>query len=372
MTLQASSASSSPAVVLLTGGAGYIGSHTYVTLMEAGYTPVILDNFSNSHPAVLTRLAQLTGAPVLCERGDVLDTALVTTLLQRYHCRAVVHLAGLKAVGESVAQPLSYYHCNVGGALSLLEAMQSSACRVLVFSSSATVYGEPASVPINERFPCAPASPYAHTKRVVEQMLGALGGASLEWRTGVLRYFNPVGAHPSGLIGEDPSGVPNNLMPFVSQAAVGKRGKVQVFGNDYDTRDGTGVRDYLHVCDLAEGHLAALRALLAPEGRSFTVNLGTGQGTSVMGVLLAFERACGHRILFEYAPRRAGDVAAYFADVSLARALLGWQARRDMDAMCRDAWNWQRLNPDGYRSAPPSWSVGSPGVQDLSQPALAD
>ena len=335
--------------VLLTGGAGYIGSHTAVALLDAGYTPVLLDDFSNSDPAVLARLEQLSGQPVVCERGDVLDTGFVTDVLRRHQCAAVVHLAGLKAVGESVEQPLRYYRINVGGLVSLLEAMQSTTCKSVVFSSSATVYGDPASVPIDESFPFAPESPYARSKLMCEEVLGSLRASDKSWRVGVLRYFNPVGAHSSGLIGEDPSGIPNNLMPFLSQVAVGKREKLRIFGNDYSTADGTGVRDYLHVADLAEGHVSAVRHLLG-QGSGFTVNLGTGQGTSVLGVMQAFERASGRKIPHEFFPRRSGDVAEYFADVCLAEKVLGWRASRTIDDMCSDAWNWQQKNPDGYRS----------------------
>lgn len=336
--------------VLLTGGAGYIGSHTYVALVEAGYQPVILDDFSNSHPVVLDRLQHLTGQRVVCERGDVLHTGLVAEVLQRYRCVAAIHFAGLKAVGESVEQPLRYYRTNVGGLVSLLQAMETAGCRSVVFSSSATVYGDPEHIPVTEQSPCMPESPYAHTKLVCENILASLRAADPAWRVGVLRYFNPVGAHPSGLIGEDPNGIPNNLMPYVTQVAVGKRSRLRVFGNDYSTPDGTGVRDYLHVADLAEGHVAAVRALLAQE-QSFTVNLGTGEGTSVLGVLDAFERASGQPIPFEFAPRRAGDVAKYFADVSMAENLLGWRATRTIDDMCRDSWHWQQNNPEGYRTA---------------------
>ncbi|MCY7370216.1 MAG: UDP-glucose 4-epimerase GalE [Polaromonas sp.] len=333
--------------VLLTGGAGYIGSHTAVALIEAGYAPVLVDDFSNSSPAVLKRLEQLTGQPVVCERGDVQDRPWVEGLLRRHACQATIHLAGFKAVGESVAQPLKYYRNNVGGLISVMQAMQAVDCRAIVFSSSATVYGDPASVPIDETFACAPESPYAHSKLVCEQMLAAQAKAQADWRVGVLRYFNPVGAHPSGQIGEDPGGVPNNLMPYIAQVAVGQREKLQVFGNDYPTPDGTGVRDYLHVTDLALGHVAAVKRLLQCPG-SFTVNLGTGAGTSVLGVLRAFERASGRSVPFEFVPRRAGDVAQYFADASLAASVLGWRASHGIEAMCRDAWHWQQRNPLGY------------------------
>lgn len=360
--------------VLLTGGAGYIGSHTYVALAEAGYQAVILDDFSNSHPAVLDRLEHLTGQRMLCERGDVLHTGVVAEVLKRHRCVAAVHFAGLKAVGESVQQPLKYYHINVGGLLSLLQAMDSVDCRSVVFSSSATVYGDPASVPIREDFPCAPESPYARTKLTCEDILASLGASSPAWRVGILRYFNPVGAHPSGLIGEDPNGVPNNLMPYMTQVAIGKRAKLQVFGNDYPTSDGTGVRDYLHVVDLANGHVAALRALMA-QNRSFTVNLGTGEGTSVLGVLNAFERASARPVPFEFVPRRAGDVAQYFADVSRAQDLLGWKANCTVEDMCRDAWHWQQNNPDGYRTRLPLMQQAAPGRKQGAapfRPAVAD
>ncbi|MDB5929298.1 MAG: UDP-galactose 4-epimerase [Polaromonas sp.] len=334
--------------ILLTGGAGYIGSHTCVALIEAGFTPVILDNFSNSQPAVLQRLAQITGQVIACETGNVLDTPWVEDVLRRHGIAAVLHFAGDKAVGESVAQPLKYYRNNIGGAVSLLEAMQAAGCRTLVFSSSATVYGDPASVPITEDFPRRHTNPYGHTKLVIEDMLAAMQTTEPSWRLGVLRYFNPVGAHPSGLIGEDPSGIPNNLMPFVAQVAIGKRPFLNVYGNDYPTPDGTGVRDYIHVQDLAEGHVAALQALL-DQGKSFTVNLGTGRGNSVLEVVKAFEQASGRPIPCQMAPRRAGDVAQCYADPALAKTLLGWQAQHTLADMCLDTWRWQSSNPDGYK-----------------------
>jgi UDP-glucose 4-epimerase len=336
--------------ILLTGGAGYIGSHTCVALVEAGYKPVILDDFSNSSPAVPARLERITGRPVVCERGDVADTAFVQAVLQRHAVAAVVHFAGFKAVGESVAQPLKYYRNNVCGMVSLLEAMDAANCRKLVFSSSATVYGDPASVPITESFPTSYANPYGHSKLVCENMLAALRTANPAWRVGVLRYFNPVGAHPSGLIGEDPAGPPNNLMPYVAQVAVGKRPYLNVYGNDYATPDGTGVRDYIHVQDLAQGHVAALQALLddGEGGESFTVNLGTGKGHSVLEVVRAFEQASGRQVPYQFMPRRRGDVAQCYADPALARRLLGWRATHSLADMCADAWRWQSQNPDGY------------------------
>lgn len=334
--------------ILLTGGAGYIGSHTCVALIEAGFTPVILDNFSNSHPAVLERLQQITGQSVVCEKGDVLDTPWVVDVLARHNIAAVLHFAGDKAVGESVAQPLKYYRNNIGGAVSLLEAMQASSCRTLVFSSSATVYGDPASVPITEDFPRSHTNPYGHTKLVIEDILSAVQVSDPSWQLGVLRYFNPVGAHPSGLIGEDPSGIPNNLMPFVTQVAIGKRPFLNVYGDDYPTPDGTGVRDYIHVQDLAEGHVAALQALLATH-KSFAVNLGTGRGNSVLEVVKAFEKASGRPVNYQIAPRRPGDVAQCYADPALAQQLLGWTASRSLADMCLDAWRWQSANPEGYK-----------------------
>ncbi|MGE0348796.1 UDP-glucose 4-epimerase GalE [Hydrogenophaga sp.] len=341
--------------ILLTGGAGYIGSHTAIALIEAGFEPVVLDNFANSHPVVLDRLAHITGRALPLERGDVLDTPWLEEVLRRHRPVGVVHFAGDKAVGESVAQPLKYFHNNIGGAVSLLRAMETvhaedaSNPPTLVFSSSATVYGDPASVPITEDFPRSHTNPYGHSKLVIEDMLGALCAARPAWRVGTLRYFNPVGAHPSGLIGEDPAGIPNNLMPYVAQVAVGQREHLNVYGNDYPTPDGTGVRDFIHVQDLAVGHLAALKALLG-RGESFTVNLGTGRGHSVLEVVRAFEKASGRTVPYRIAPRRAGDVAQCWADPARARQLLGWQARHTLDDMCADAWRWQHGNPSGYRS----------------------
>ena len=335
--------------ILLTGGAGYIGSHTYIALLEAGYSPVVLDNFCSSHPLVLTRLQQLTGQPVIFERGDVTDQAFVREVLQRYAVAAVVHFAGFKAVGESAVLPLKYYANNVGGTVSLLQAMDATACRSLVFSSSATVYGDPATVPITEDFPRKHTNPYGHTKLLCEDILLALRTADPTWRTGVLRYFNPVGAHPSGLIGEDSSGIPNNLMPYISQVAVGQRPYLNIYGDDYPTPDGTGVRDYIHVQDVARGHVAAVKALLSRVD-SFTVNLGTGRGQSVLQVVQAFERASGQAVPHRFMPRRAGDVAQYFADASLADQLLGWRAVHSLADMCADAWRWQSNNPRGYAS----------------------
>lgn len=333
--------------ILLTGGAGYIGSHTYVALMEAGFLPVILDNFSRSKPGVLARLAAITGQPVLCHQGSVADVARVQDLIAQHRISAVIHMAGFKTVRESVAHPLSYFENNVGGMSALLRAMEASPCRTLVFSSSATVYGDPPPVPITEDFPRSHTNPYGMTKLVCEDLLSTLRMADPAWRTGVLRYFNPVGAHASGLIGEDPTGIPNNLMPFVAQVANGQRPYLTVYGDDYGTPDGTGVRDYVHVQDLARAHVAAVKTLLLGK-ESFTVNIGTGQGYSVLEVARAFERASGQPVPHHVAPRRPGDVAQYCADPSLAHRLLGWRAEHSLAEMCADTWRWQRNNLDGY------------------------
>ncbi|MBS0342843.1 MAG: UDP-glucose 4-epimerase GalE [Proteobacteria bacterium] len=334
--------------VLVTGGAGYIGSHTCVALAAAGFEPLILDNYANSSPRVLERLARIGGgrAPRAIQ-GDVRDRALLDRLFAENSVKAVIHFAGLKAVGDSVSQPLSYYDNNVNGSLVLAAAMQAAGVKTLVFSSSATVYGEPERTPTPETAPLSATNPYGRTKLMVEQILVDLQHADPSWNIGLLRYFNPVGAHQSGLIGEHPKGKPNNLMPFVSQVAVGVRERLTVHGNDYPTVDGTGVRDYIHVLDLAEGHVAALRHALARPGL-FAVNLGTGQGASVLEVITAFERATGKKIAYEIGPRRPGDVPASVADTALAGSLLGWRAQRGLDQMCADSWRWQCANPNGY------------------------
>jgi UDP-glucose 4-epimerase len=338
--------------ILLTGGAGYIGSHTFVALRQAGYLPVILDNFSNSHPEVVNRLARITGIPPLVERGDVGDRAFVRDVLIRHRPVGIVHFAGDKAVGESVKRPLKYFKNNLGGAISLLEAIEdvhltAGASPILVFSSSATVYGDSATVPISEDSARSHTNPYGLTKLMIEDMLSAVGRAQPAWKFGVLRYFNPVGAHASGLIGEDPAGVPNNLMPYVAQVAVGQRPQLQVFGGDYPTPDGTGIRDYIHVQDLADGHVAAIQTLLAG-ATSFTVNLGTGYGYSVLDVIRAFEEASGRSVPFQIVGRRPGDVASCYADPTRARRILGWRAKHTLAEMCADAWRWQRQNPLGF------------------------
>jgi UDP-glucose 4-epimerase len=332
--------------VLLTGGAGYIGSHMAVALAQAGHRPVVLDNFCNSKPSVMARVAALSGQAVPLVQADVRDTSAVVRAITEHRIEAVVHFAALKAVGESVAKPLLYFENNVGGLLSLLKAMQSTGCRQVVFSSSAVVYGDPARVPISEDDQVGYTNAYAQTKLVGEQFLEALAQSDSSWRVAVLRYFNPVGAHPSGQIGEDPSGIPNNLVPYIAQVAVGRRERLQVFGSDYATPDGTGVRDYIHIQDLVAGHLASLRVL--GERGSHLVNLGTGRGYSVMEVIEAYASASGQPIPHEMAPRRPGDVAAVFTDPTRAQALLGWQAQFGLDDMCQSSWHWQQQNPDGY------------------------
>ena len=334
-------------VVLLTGATGYIGSHTWLALLAAGFEVVGVDDFSNSAPEVLNRLQALSGRTPVFERLDVCDAAALTSLFQRHRFQATVHFAAFKAVGESAQKPLDYYANNLGGLLNVCRVMQQQGVHRFVFSSSATVYGDPASLPITENFPLSATNPYGQTKLIGETILRDLGAANPAWQTGCLRYFNPVGAHESGRIGEDPRGTPNNLMPYVAQVAVGRRPFLQVFGNDYPTPDGTGVRDYIHVCDLAEGHVAALRRLLQAPG-SFTVNLGTGQGYSVLDVVQAYAAASGRKVPYQVVPRRPGDVAACYADPTLARELLGWQARLDLPRMCADSWRWQSMNPQGF------------------------
>lgn len=327
-------------MILVTGGTGYIGSHTCVALAEAGHKFLILDNLCNSSVDVIDRLERLCGFRPGFIEGDVRDTALLERIFAEHAIDAVMHFAGLKAVGESVAEPLKYYDNNVNGSVQLLDAMRRAGVKTFVFSSSATVYGDPASVPIREDFPRAATNPYGRSKLIVENVLADLYLTQPEWRIGRLRYFNPVGAHESGLIGENPKGIPNNLLPYISQVARGRRDVLNVFGNDYPTPDGTGIRDYIHVMDLAEGHVAAL-AYLQTQGGMLTVNLGRGMGYSVLDVVKAFEQASQRRIPFRISPRRPGDVAQCWADPSLAEKLLGWSAGRDLRAMCADAWRWE-------------------------------
>ena len=353
--------------ILITGGAGFIGSHVCLELLQAGHALVVLDNFSNSGPESLGRVAELAGLPgwqrcgpgrwstlpspsrLTLIAGDVRSAA---DLQQAFRAagpiEAVLHFAGLKAVGESVAQPLSYWDVNVGGSRCLLEAMEAAGCRTLVFSSSATLYGHPETVPIAETAPLRPINPYGHTKAAVEQMLADLAASKPGWRIARLRYFNPVGAHPSGRIGEDPSGPPNNLFPLISRVAAGRSARLQVYGSDWPTPDGTGIRDYIHVMDLAEGHVAALDLLLGEPAQLLTFNLGSGRGHSVLEMVRAFEQASGRSVPFELVARRPGDSAVSVADPGEAQRRMGWRCRRDLAAICRDGWAWQSANPEGY------------------------
>ncbi len=338
--------------ILLTGGAGYIGSHTCVAVLEAGWEAVIVDNLCNSSPAALDRIATITGRRPAFIAADVRDRTALDRVFGGQRIDAVVHFAGLKAVGESVAQPVRYYDNNVTGTLVLVEAMAAHGVPRIVFSSSATVYGLAEKMPLDEGAPTGPINPYGRSKLMVEEILEDLAAADPAWLVLLLRYFNPVGAHASGLIGEDPVGIPNNLMPYVAQVAVGRRERLRVFGNDYPTPDGTGVRDYIHVVDLAAGHVAALRRILAADApRTATVNLGTGRGHSVLEVVRSFETASGRRVPYEIVARRPGDVATCYAEVTRARDLLGWQAQRGLPEMCSDAWRWQSQNPEGFRGA---------------------
>lgn len=328
-------------MILVTGGTGYIGSHTCVALAQAGHDMVIVDNLSNSRASVIDRLETICGKRPQFIRGDIRDAALLDRIFADFSVRAVIHFAGLKAVGESVEKPIEYYDNNVRGTLELLAAMRRAEVRTLVFSSSATVYGDPASVPIREDFPRSATNPYGRSKLIIEDILADLYHAEPDWRIARLRYFNPVGAHESGLIGEDPQGIPNNLMPYIAQVAIGQREFLNVFGNDYPTVDGTGVRDYIHVVDLAHGHLAALNYFNGKNGGLLTVNLGTGQGYSVLEMVKAFEHASGRPVPYRFAARRPGDIAQCWADPALAAELLGWKVTRGLEAMCADAWRWQ-------------------------------
>jgi UDP-glucose 4-epimerase len=337
-------------MIFVTGGAGYIGSHTCVELINAGLDVTVFDNLCNSQPEALARVKQITGKKPALVQGDIRDSKAVVAALRASGATAVIHFAGLKAVGESVQNPLAYYDNNVAGTLCLLQAMAACDVKTVVFSSSATVYGDPQRLPLSEDHPLSATNPYGQTKLANEGMLRDLHRSDPGWRISILRYFNPVGAHTSGLIGEDPQGTPNNLLPFVAQVAVGRREFLNVWGNDYDTHDGTGVRDYIHVVDLALGHLKALERL-QQHAECRAINLGTGVGYSVLDMVRAFEQASGKPVPYKVAPRRAGDIAACFADPSLALALLGWRADRDLAAMCADAWRWQRGNPNGYKDA---------------------
>ncbi|EJN6828674.1 UDP-glucose 4-epimerase GalE [Vibrio navarrensis] len=333
--------------ILVTGGSGYIGSHTCIQMIEAGMTPIILDNLYNSKLLVLDRIQQVTGVRPTFYQGDIRDSAILQTIFTEHHIDGVIHFAGLKAVGESVEKPLMYYDNNVSGTLNLVREMDKAGVKSLIFSSSATVYGDPASVPIREDFPTSATNPYGRSKLMVEECLRDFHHANPEWSITLLRYFNPVGAHQSGLLGEDPQGIPNNLLPFVAQVAVGRREKLGVFGNDYPTPDGTGVRDYIHVVDLADGHLAALNKVGQQAGLHI-FNLGTGQGNSVLEMVAAFEKAAERPIAYEIKPRRAGDIAECWADPSYAAEVLGWKATRSLETMVADTWRWQSNNPNGY------------------------
>ncbi|PWN07447.1 UDP-glucose 4-epimerase GalE [Rhodohalobacter mucosus] len=333
--------------ILVTGGTGFIGSHTTLELLEAGFDVVVMDNLHNSKTESLNRVRQITGKEVVFHKLDLLDTEGLSSLFKQYTFDGVIHFAGLKAVGESVEDPLLYYKNNISGTVNLCEAMSEAGIKNLVFSSSATVYGDPETSPIPETAPVTAVNPYGRTKLTIEYILKDLYRSDPEWNIALLRYFNPVGAHESGLIGEDPNGIPNNLMPFVTQVAVGKLDKLNIFGDDYPTHDGTGVRDYIHVTDLSVGHLKALEKLEENPG-VVTYNLGTGNGSSVLDVVKAFEKATGISIPYKIAPRRPGDAAICYADPARAESELNWKTERDLVTMCRDAWNWQSKNPEGF------------------------
>ena len=335
--------------ILVTGGAGFIGSHTCVELLESGYDVVVVDNLSNSSAESLNRVQEITGKSLTFYEADLLDREALENIFEKEEIQAVIHFAGLKAVGESVAKPLEYYWNNITGTLILCDVMRKHGCRNLVFSSSATVYGDPATVPIREDFPLHVTNPYGRTKLMQEEIFRDFYVADDRWNIMLLRYFNPIGAHKSGRIGEDPKGIPNNLLPYVAQVAIGKLPVLGVFGSDYDTPDGTGVRDYIHVVDLAKGHVKAIEKLEKTGSGVYTYNLGTGQGYSVLDIVKAFSKACGHDVPYEIKPRRPGDIATCYADPSLAAEELGWKAELGIEEMCEDAWRWQSQNPDGYR-----------------------
>ena len=337
--------------ILVTGGAGFIGSHTIVELQKAGYEVVVVDNLDNSSKTSLERVQKITGLPVAFYQVDIRDRAGLDRILTEHPCDACIHFAGLKAVGESVEKPWEYYENNIGGTLTLLDVLRRHSCKNIIFSSSATVYGDPAEIPITEKCPKGQCTnPYGWTKSMLEQIMMDMQKADSEWNIVLLRYFNPIGAHSSGTIGEDPNGIPNNLMPYITQVAIGKRKELGVFGNDYDTHDGTGVRDYIHVVDLARGHVCALRAIDRRCGLAI-YNLGTGHGYSVLDVVKAFEKANGVKVPYSIKPRRAGDIATCYSDPSKAERELGWKAEYGIEEMCRDSWHWQCQNPNGYKDA---------------------
>jgi UDP-glucose 4-epimerase len=336
-------------MVLVTGGAGYIGTHTCVELIAAGYDFVVYDNLCNASKEALHRVEQITEKRVTFVEGDIRDKERLQFVFDTYEIDSVIHFAGLKAVGESVEKPLEYYDNNVYGTIALCEVMKNNGCKKIVFSSSATVYGDPHATPIQEDFPLSATNPYGRSKLFIEEILRDIFASDASWKIIILRYFNPVGAHKSGLIGEDPNGIPNNLMPFIAQVAVGKREYLNVFGDDYNTPDGTGVRDYIHVVDLAQGHVKALDKISSLDA-VLTVNLGTGKGYSVLDMAKAFEKASKKKIAYKIAPRRAGDIAKCYADPSFAEAILGYKAKKNIDQMCADSWRWQSMNPNGYRA----------------------
>ncbi len=334
--------------ILVTGGAGYIGSHTCVELLNAGYDVVVVDNLYNASAKALDRVREITGKDLTFYEADILDAPKMDEIFKKEQVDCVIHFAGLKAVGESVVKPLEYYKNNINGTLVLCEAMRKNGCKNIIFSSSATVYGNPAFIPITEECPKGtPTNPYGWTKWMIEQILTDFHTADPEWNVILLRYFNPIGAHKSGLMGEDPKGIPNNLLPYVAQVAIGKLKCLGVFGDDYDTPDGTGVRDYIHVVDLAAGHVKAINKIKENPGVKI-YNLGTGKGYSVLDVVKAFSKACGHDVPYEIKPRRAGDISTCYSDASLAKKELGWEAKYDIDEMCEDSWRWQTMNPNGY------------------------
>ena len=335
--------------ILVTGGAGYIGSHTVVLLIEAGYDVVVFDNFCNSSKESIKRVEKIVGKDIDVVEGDIRSREDLDKVFTSHKIDAVIHFAGLKAVGESVEQPIRYYDNNISGTVILCEVMAKHNCKSIIFSSSATVYGDPHTTPILENFPTSATNPYGRSKLFIEEILRDVYVSDNEWKVVLLRYFNPVGAHKSGTIGEDPNGIPNNLMPFIAQTAVGKREYLSVFGDDYDTPDGTGVRDYIHVVDLAQGHVNALDRL-DNFSEVMTINLGTGKGYSVLEMVKAFEKASDKKVPYKIAPRRAGDIATCFADPSYAKEVLGWEAKRGIEEMCEDGWRWQSQNPDGYLS----------------------
>jgi UDP-glucose 4-epimerase len=352
-SIKSNSSNNTKKVILVTGGTGYIGSHAVIALTAAGYNTIIADNLINSKASVLERITEITGKRPPFYKINIQDSAALDEVFQEHQIAAVIHFAGLKAVGESVVDPLLYYENNIESAISLFSVMSKRSVKHLIFSSSASIYGGPSIIPVKEDCTLAPTNPYARSKLIIEQILQDIHTADPSWRIAILRYFNPVGAHESGLVGEDPRGVPNNLMPYISQVAVGSRKKINIFGKDYPTSDGTGVRDYIHVMDLVEGHVVALAKMEKTDSWSsykkpLVINLGTGQGYTVMEMLRAFEKASGKKIPYHITGRRPGDIAACYADPSLAQKLLKWKAKRSLVDMCSDAWRWQSRNPQGY------------------------